>query len=152
MEIKLFASRKRVFLGTMFAVITASACFLVGGSLLKCAAIAAMFMGVSLIKVKIPSQWTIGIVTIEMLLSSFVALYLSQFVLGEGLASVTGISRLLGYCCCVIFVEILFFVVPNMRIASATALALVLVLSTANWFKLSFYVFIRSCWRGASCL
>ena len=134
----MFAGRKRVFWGAVFAVITASVCFLVGGSLLKCAAIAAMFMGASLIKVKIPSQWTIGIATIEILLSSFVALYLSQFVLGEGLASVAGISRLLGYCCCAIFVEILFFVVPNIRIASATALALVLVLSTANWFVFAF--------------
>lgn len=138
MTLKLWNSRRRFVGGTICAAFVFAACFGVGGSIPKCAVMALAFILVSLVQIKISERLT-GLVTIlGILFSAFVGLFLSQFVLGEGLASVTRPAVFLGYCCCLSVMGICFLLIANMRIAGSMGVGAILMLATANYFVFSF--------------
>ncbi len=131
-------NKKRFCISIPVALITLFVCYAVGGSLIKCIALSVAFVGMSFVKVSVKDQLTIPATVFEISLSAFVSLFLSQFMLGEGLSSVAPLSILLGYCCCLVVIGVLFLIISNAKVASVCGIGLMLLLSTANYFVYAF--------------
>lgn len=129
---------RRFWIGVTAAAACFAACYSVGGSIPKCLLLSAAFLAVSGIRVIITDQLSTPFTIAALAVSAFTALYLTQFVLGEGLTSVRPLCILLGYCCCMIFIDLLFLIWPNVRFSAIAGIGVLLLLSTANHFV---YVF-----------
>lgn len=138
MKFQFTLSKNRFWIGIAAALFSFTACYIIGGSIVKCGMLAIAFVGTSLIKLQIQDHLTLPVTAFEMLLSAFVGLYLSQFLLGEGLASVAPLSVLLGYCCCLMVIGILFLLIPNICADATVGIGILLLLSTTNYFVYAF--------------
>lgn len=128
----------RFWIGLIAACISFVISFSIGGSFLKCMFLSTAFVVVSLFKIGVSGNWSCPIIIFTLLLFSCATLFLSQFVLGEGLASVAPFCVVLGFCCCAILFGLLFLVLPNIRFCAVAGSGIVLLLATANHFVYTF--------------
>lgn len=128
----------RFWIGLIAACISFIISYSIGGSIPKCMILSATFVVVSLFKISVSGKWSCPIIILTLLLFSFATLFLSQFVLGEGLASVAPVCVVLGFCCCAILFGLLFLVLPNIRFCAVVGSGIVLLLATANHFVYTF--------------
>ena len=138
MKFQFAPSKRRFGVGVAAALLSFAVCYIVGGSIVKCSILALAFVSSSLIRLLIQERLTTTVTIFEILLSAFVGLYLTQFLLGEGLASVPFLSTFLGYCCCLMVIGLLFLLIPNIHFDIAVGIGVLLLLSTANHFVYSF--------------
>ena len=138
MKFQFAPSKIRFWIGIAAALFSFITCYIIGGSMVKCGLLAVAFVGTSLIKLLIQDHLTLPVTAFEMLLSAFVGLYLSQFLLGEGLLSVAPLSVLLGYCCCLMVIGIFFLLIPNIYADITVGIGVLLLLSTASYFVYAF--------------
>ncbi len=138
MKIQLVPNKMRSWIGIIVALLSFSACYIIGGNIVKCGVLSVAFVVTSLVRLSIQDSLTLPVTVFEILLSAFVGLYLSQFLLGEGLASITPLSVLLGYCCCLMVIGMLFLLLPIIHADAAIGIGMLLLMSTANHFVYTF--------------
>lgn len=132
------SSKKRILTGLAFAVMCFAACYFVSDSLLKSAVLALCFAIAGCIEIRMPKALHIPVTLTALAAAGAAALFLSQFVQNEGLASLSEGMALKGLCCCMLFAFISYLVVPNFRFGVIAATGIALGLATANWFVFLF--------------
>lgn len=130
--------RKRALAGLAAALLCFTACMFVGGSLVKSAALALCFVIAGCIRIQIPKAFRIPVTAIALVAAGVAALFLTQFVQNEGMASLREGMALWGLCCCTILACALYLVIPDIRFSVIATTGLTLLLATANWFVFRF--------------
>lgn len=131
-------NKKRALLGLAAAVVCFAVCIFVSGSLVKSAALAICFAVAGCIQIRIPKMLQVLVTVAVLAVAGAAALFLSQFVQNEGLASLREGMALQGLCCCIIFACAMYLVIPNIRFSLISTTGVTLLLATANWFVYRF--------------
>lgn len=131
-------SKKRMAAGFAGAAIAFALCLHYGGSVFKCAAVSALFVLASLVQIRVERKFRTGIIMLMLPVSAFAGLVLSQFVLGEGIASLSPAAVLLSTCCCLVVIGVVFLLIPNLTVATALGIGAIMQLATVNYFVYTF--------------
>lgn len=131
-------NKKRALVGFAAAVLCFAICFFVSGSLVKSALLAICFAVVGCIQIRVSERFQIPITAAFLVISGAAALFLSQFVQNEGIASLREGAVLWGFCCCMMLACVMYLVIPSIRFSVIATTGSALLLATANWFVYRF--------------
>lgn len=131
-------SIRRIIFGVIAALAVFFICFSASGSLIKSGVLSMCFCVAGCIQISIPKSLQIPAITLGLIFSAAVALFLSQFCQNEGLASLKEGMALLGYLCCLILAFLIFLCSCDIRSCLIGTVGITLFLSTLNWFIFRF--------------
>ena len=131
----------RALIGLLCASISLVLCFAHSGSLKAGGAFAVLFLVAGVIDfrgVQLQSAVEKLYICFWLAFTSFVTLFLSQFIQNESVFALPVRQIALGWICCLAPMLVLFAVTLRLKLSSLLAAGLLLLLSTANQFVYSF--------------
>ena len=138
MKIDFSLKSKQMLVGVVLSIIAFTLCCVAGGSLMKSAVLSCGFLVISIVKVHISQKARPLVLLGVFAVSGVAALWLTQFVQGEGIDLLDGNTLISGILFCGLLNCILFLVWPNIRFSTVVSVGAAMLLSTANYFVFLF--------------
>lgn len=131
-------NKPRALAGLAATLLAFVVCFLISGALVKSAVLSAFFTVAGCIQIRIPEKLALPVTLFGLVATGAAALFLSQFVQNEGLASLRDGMFLRGLCCCILLASIMYLIFPSIRFSLIATIAVTLLLATINWYVYQF--------------
>lgn len=128
------SNTRKIIIGAIAALAAFALCFSLSGSLFKSMVLSVGFLILGCIRIDIPKPMQFPVIIFVLMFSAGLALFLSQFVQNEGLASLKAGLPLLGYLCCLILSLVIFLLSLSLRYCLIGTVGITLLLSTLNLY------------------